>query len=119
MIPLIETAFEQAIESAKSLNNQASALLSNPAFAQLFEIELVREIECTPDGMLLHPMRDPRSIVTYFQTHHQIGFSRERMPNDTYDWITVWPGDRGFALWIVAGEVFNMTGTVITPNSQD
>ena len=118
MIPLFETAFNKAIESGQTLNNQARGLMQDKMFEELIAIELISEIECTPEGMLLHPMKDPMGIVTYFEVHHKIRFSREKNENDTYDWVTVLPGDRGFVLRIIAGEVFDMTGTVVTPNQQ-
>jgi hypothetical protein len=115
MTPLIRTAFDVAIESALTLNNQASALLGSGLFEQLVSKSLIREIECTERGMLLHPMQEPRAIVDFFHEALKLTFSREKNANDTYDWITVWPGDRGFNLYIVAAEVFDMTGTVVSP----
>jgi hypothetical protein len=119
MIPLIKTAFDEAIASATSLNNQSHCLLHEETFSDLVFMELVREVECTSEGLLLHPMQDPKKIVRFFEEKHGLSFSRERRPNDTYDWVTAWPGPREFMIWVVAGEVFNMTGTVVNSKEQD
>lgn len=116
MTPLLNVAFRQAIDQATQLSNQSECLINSPMPEQLVSAELIREMNCTPEGMLLFPIRDPMSVATYFQAHHSLVFSREKNSESTYDWVTIWPDNGGFALWIMAGENIDMTGSVVTPN---
>lgn len=116
MTPLLQTAFRQAIDQATQLNHQAECFNHSVMPEELVTNELVREIECTPQGMLLYPMHDPMDVVHYFKTRHQLVFSREKNFEGTYDWVTTWPDQSGFALWIKAGENIDLTGTILQPN---
>lgn len=114
MIPVITTAYNQAIDASDDYHRQAE-YLKETFWNTLVEEDFLREVESSPVGLLLHPLDKPHRLVFFFDRYCGVKFTRQRDESGLYQWVTA-INEFNIQLWIVANENIDLTGTEITFN---
>lgn len=110
MSPLIKNAIKQAIVDSTSLANACELVETDKVFTKVCELELVREICLSSDGVILFPLQDPHLLRKHLETSLDCRFTRE-YGDSAYNWCT----QVGKCLvWIMANEHIDLTGTIVT-----
>ena len=115
MIPIVTNAHNKALDLSDDLVRQAQCL-QDPMWDEFFEDSLITEVEASPRGLVITPCGSPFSLLSVL---NQFGltFSRERDESGLYQWVTQYE-EFNIQLWIVANENIDLTGSVVTLDSQ-